>query len=262
MADDFQDAGSQTSGDPFDPVVLAGKYALGVLEGDELADARRRLLAEPDFAAHVDWWNNRLGTLAELAGKSPVSHNVWDVISARIDSLEDVGGPNVAELAKQPNRIPLGWSIGSALAGAAAAALALYVAVPGMRSDYSPRAIPPIATAQQPQLIAQLSDIENGRSIATRVNPESGQLTLKIAGFVPEDTATTATELWVVPAGGAPQSLGLIPGDGDFKRSLSDEEARILVEGATLAVTFESRDGAPHATPSTPILLAGSLTEV
>ncbi|WP_336987250.1 anti-sigma factor [Altererythrobacter aquiaggeris] len=266
MADDFQDADQESGGDPFDPVVFAGKYALGVLEGDELADARRRLLAEPDFATDVDWWNSRLAALAELAGEAPVPHKVWDAISARLDRLEDASGSNVADIAEPPSRFPFGWSVGSALAGAAAAALALYVAVPGMRSDYPPdyppRAEPPIATAQQPQLIAQLSDSENGRSLATRIDRDSGQITLKIRGLAPEDETTTATELWVVPVGGVPRSLGLIPGDGDFTRAISTQEAQVLIEGATLAVTFENAEGAPHEAPSTPILLAGPLTEV
>ncbi len=72
-----------------------------------------------------------------------------------------------------------------------------------------------------------------------------------------------ATRLvWVVPAGGVPQSLGLIPADGNFGRELTEAEAALLVEGALLAVTYEDSASAPHEAPTTTILLAGPLDEV
>ncbi len=238
---------------PEDTVILAGQFALGVLEGDDLASARRAMLADPTFAADVEWWENRLGTQAEHAGRMTPTDDVWSAIEARLET-----GGSVFDISEKRRSIPYAWSIGSALAGAAAASLALYILVPNLGvSD-----IQPVEQVQQSQLIAQLQDADTGRSLASRVDPNSNEISLRIAGLIPENAASTAAELWVVPKGGAPVSLGFIPGNGEFKRKLSQAEAKLLVEGATLAVTFEQRGEQTHEAPTTPILLAGALTRV
>ena len=66
----------------------------------------------------------------------------------------------------------------------------------------------------------------------------------------------------MVPAGGAPQSLGLIPATGNFERELTQAERAALVDGASLAVTYENATGAPHEAPTTDILVIGGLTSV
>ena len=81
-----------------------------------------------------------------------------------------------------------------------------------------------------------------------------------VAGLEAEPGKTP--ELWVIPAGGAPISLGAIPQQGNFARDLSVEESSLLAAGATLAVTFEDDTGERHETPTMPILLAGPLAEV
>ena len=45
-------------------VVLAGELALGVLEGDALAAARRRLIAEPAFAREVELWRDHFAAVS------------------------------------------------------------------------------------------------------------------------------------------------------------------------------------------------------
>ena len=139
---------------------------------------------------------------------------------------------------------------------AAAAALVLFLSTPAR----SPVAPPEIAAVAGDQLVAQLADAEANRSLASRIDPESGQLRLAIAGLEAEPGKTP--ELWVIPAGGAPISLGAIPQQGNFARDLSVEESSLLAAGATLAVTFEDDTGERHETPTMPILLAGPLAEV
>ena len=163
-----------------------------------------------------------------------------------------------AAMAPDRGRGPAGWSIAAALVGvsAAAAALVLFLSTPAT----SPVAPPEIAAVAGDQLVAQLADAEANRSLASRIDPESGQLRLAIAGLEAEPGKTP--ELWVIPAGGAPISLGAIPQQGNFARDLSVEESSLLAAGATLAVTFEDDTGERHETPTMPILLAGPLAEV
>lgn len=242
----------------FDPFLTAGELALGVLEGSDLAAARRLQLSDETFAGAVEWWEARLGAMGEGAQSALPSDAVWQGIVARIDAIDAQRDMQAASMAPVKGRGPAGWSIAAALVGvsAAAAALVLFLSTPAT----SPVAPPEIAAVAGDQLVAQLTDAEASRSLASRIDPESGQLRLAIAGLEAEPGKTP--ELWVIPAGGAPVSLGAIPQQGNFARDLSVEESSLLAAGATLAVTFEDDTGERHETPTMPILLAGPLAEV
>ena len=250
--------------DPGGPDMLAAEYALGVLEGADLGEARRRLLAEPDFAADAEWWQLRLAALAEDAGEAPVGEDVWRAIEARLDAQSGAGSSDtvvpLADPAPRRSGGPAGWSIATALAGigALAAAVALYVATP--QNAPPPLPEPSQSAPAANQLIAQAKGEDGTMRLAGVINPAGNTLSLKLVGFAPEPGS--APELWVVPEGGQPRSLGLIPKDGRFNRTLDAAEAGLLVEGATLAVTFEDDGSAPHSAPTTPILLAAPLDQV
>lgn len=247
-----------------DPFLLAGAYVLGVLEGEERLAAQRAQLSSEDFRAAADWWEGRLATMSEAAPGFAPSPETLAAIERRIDLIEATyGGGNaggeVSDLAPlQPAR-PAGWSIAAALAGAgmAAAAIALYVSTP---DPALPPSEPIVAQAPAPQLVAQLQDESGERRLVSRFDQQSRQLALSIEGLVADEGMVP--ELWVIPEGGDPVSLGFIPETGEFSRVLDRSEAELLRSGATVAVTFEEDTGVRHAAPSPPILLAGALDQV
>ena len=237
-----------------DPFIRAGEFALGVLEGEERAAALREALSNASFATAVRWWERRLGAMAERAGSAEPSPAVWRAIEAGVAGRGQTGEPAPFEA---PVRGPSGWSVALALSGfaAAAAALLLYLNTPsGVQKPPSP------AVPSSEQLIVQLSDGDSGRKFSARIDTARDQLFMTVSGL--EAAPGKAPELWVIPAGGNPTSLGAIPQSGDFQRGLSTRERRLLVEGAALAVTFEDRSDLRHAAPTMPILLAGPLDAV
>lgn len=90
-----------------DPFLLAGEYVLGTLEGEELSEARRLQLSSPDFASAVDWWEWKLGAIAEAAGSYQPSPDVWRGIVARLDAedLDNRDAPDVVSI-DQPTARP------------------------------------------------------------------------------------------------------------------------------------------------------------
>ena len=65
-----------------------------------------------------------------------------------------------------------------------------------------------------------------------------------------------ALELWAIPPGGAPRSLGVISASG-----ATVVRKREALEGAdTLAVTLEQPGGSPSGNPTGPVLYAGKFT--
>lgn len=243
-----------------DPFVLAGAYVLGALDGVELSTAKRMQLSDPEFRSAMEWWERRLGSMAEAAGEFSPSPDLLRGIEARIDRIEasDTYGDGAHANISPPKARPAGWSIASALAGAgmAAAAIAIYVSTPSTVQQPAPT----IAQAPAPQLVAQLQDDSTGRRLVGRYDSTSRRFALSIEGF--EAEAGKAPELWVIPEGGAPVSLGAIPETGTIQRELNTREAGLVREGSTIAVTFENDIGEPHQAPTPPILVAGLLDRI
>lgn len=254
-----------------DAMIRAGEYALGLLEGTELADARREFMAGGAFAHAVAWWERYFSGLSEQAGEVEPSPAVWPAVLARLQN-EGGGAVTLADTRNQSAGLS-GWRLGLAMAGVAAAAAIVALLFDGSDRSVVSRSVdpappiaeasaPPVAKPAGPQLIAQLSDAEGERSVAARIDPETGVLRVLVAGLEPEDAQVRSAELWVVPEGGQPLSLGLIPGDGRVERDLTVREKALLVAGATMAVTFEDREGAPHNAPTGDILVAAPLAEI
>ncbi len=241
---------------PEDDFLLAGELSLEVLDGESRAAARRRQLSDADFAAAVAWWDERLARMTEAVGEIAPSPDLLQGIHAAIDRAE---AGNTAPDTMVPSRSrPAPWSMALAALGTAmaAAALVLFLATPVA----SPVATPPGPAVSGAQLVAQLQDLESGRRLASVIDTDARRLAVRTAGL--DAGAGRIAELWVIPEGGSPRSLGAIPASGTFERGLSAEEAQLLGSGSSLAVTFEQDDGVRHQAPTMPILLVGPLDEV
>jgi len=238
--------------------VLAGEYALGVLEGAERSAAQRLVLSDRDFGELVRWWEHRLACMAEIARSVEVDPQVWPAIERRIVNPE---AQPIVSPALPARAVPglSGGRLAAALGAVAAAAAAItFIVISPQRVEQLPTEVP-IATSET-RLIAQLQSEDGSISLAGIVEPQAGTLSLNIAGLAPQ--SGSAPELWVVPADGVPRSLGEIPDSGTFSRGLSGEERALLVPGSALAVTYEESGTIPNTAPTTDILVVGALSEV
>ncbi|WP_157267540.1 anti-sigma factor [Azohydromonas aeria] len=221
---------------------LAAQYAAGTLRGP----ARRRfeslLAGHPALRAAVRAWERRLMPLSvALPPEEPPPH-VWDGIERRL-------WPREAAPAPLPWWQRLGlWRGVSALAGAAALALAVLV----VRPQASP---PPVIVVLQgaagtqagsPAFVASFAG--DGRSLVTRP-------------LLPVSVAQDRTlELWALPPQGAPRSLGLISPEGVTVLPRERLPAAVLGPGtAALAVSLEPTGGSPTGAPTGPVLYSGRL---
>lgn len=223
---------------------MAAQFALGVLEGEERAEAMRHALADPEFAAMVKEWQERLGPLCEDFAEVPPP-SVWPLIAAE---LEDA--PNTADLAAV--RI---WRATAALTTALAACLAgvIIFTTPVLKQVESAP-----ASAPAPVGIAQLAGAD-GTLLAARLDPLSGELNIR-AVALPE--SSLVPELWVIPGDGVPRSLGLISASGTTGVKLSGTLRPLVVDGAILAVSLETPQGAPHTAPSSTPIATGKISVI
>lgn len=219
---------------------LAGELALGVLEGEARAEALRLKLSDPGFAAAVEAWSARLEPLG--AGFAEVAApDVWSQIDRRLGAA----GASVRQL-----RFWRWTSVGS---GAVAATLAAFLVLRP--------APPPVEIVRTPQqvVVAQLDGGEQGAYLAASYDPADGQLRIR-AMRMPD--SRLAPELWVIPSDGVPRSLGMVAPSGMSRMTVPMPHRKMMHDGAVLAITMESRDGAPHDKPSSAPVAAGKISTI
>lgn len=235
-----------------DDRVLAGEYVLGVLDATERAAAQRRIVDETAFAQAVDWWERRLTPLVgEVAGVEP-SARLWPRISNLIGARSRSSAGLVAwTVAWSDVRV---WRGVAAGAVALAAACLVIVALPNPAPPSM--APPPVAVAPTPTQVAVIADpaTREARLVAT-LDPAHGQLVLTpVAMTVPKGRDL---ELWIIPQGGKPVSLGVIAAVAPTRMTTP---AGLQADGAftaTLAVTDEPPGGSPTGAPTGSIRAAG-----
>lgn len=214
-----------------DREALAAEYALGVLEGEELARARRLMDTDPGFVQQVDSWNAQLSPLGRLVAEAPPPTDLWARIEA---SITPVANDN----ARSMRRVRF-WQVSTGLSLAIAASLALFLVLR-----------PPVA----PQM-AVLAPLQGGQPVLVATLDPAGGLTIRPHGAiaVPSDRDL---ELWSLPKGATrPTSLGVLPASG---RQLT---AKLAAE-TQLLVSLEPRGGSPTGLPTGPVLYGGTLIAV
>lgn len=75
----------------------------------------------------------------------------------------------------------------------------------------------------------------------------------------PEVVPNKAYELWMLPEGGSPVSLGLLPLAGKRSVQVSEVQRSALLRTTTLAVSLEEPGGSSTGVPQGPVLFTATL---
>lgn len=223
---------------------LAAELALGILDGEERAAALRALMADPEFTpGQIEDWQRRLAPLYDEYTPVTPPDTLWAGITAQI---APASSPQTGALRQL--RV---WRAAAMIAGVAAASLALVLLFrPAPSSPSLPAPAAPVA-------IAQMTGAADGPVVLARFDPATGRLSLRASAVKP---GVLAPELWVIPPDGKPRSLGLIAANTDSQLPVEACLRAFMTEGATLAVTMEPVDGAPHAAPSSAPVASGKIS--
>lgn len=227
---------------------LAAEYALGVLEGDALARARSLAERDPSFRAEVARWTGRLAPLLEDVEPAAPPQDVWSRIEARIE--DGTGSGNIVALRR---RVTLWRGIAGASSAIAAGLAVLLLAGP----QQAPAPVAPTQVPAAPPLVAMLGSDQETKLVATW-DPSGRRLILAVAGEMASDPAHSH-ELWVIPAGGKPHSLGTMADRPQMHMRLAETIATLMRQGATIAISVEPRGGSPTGQPTGEVIAAGPL---
>ncbi len=244
--------------------LLAASHAVGTLRGG----ARRRFEAiareQPAVRAIALLWQGRLANMVEL--QTPVAPDpaVWVRIRNMIDAEHAAQAQAQAQAqrttstARNPTRVPTvlaGWRRSlwlwrsTTLAGALATVLAVVVGVDLKRQ---------LDTAPSVQYVAVLADDKAAPSMLVTFDPKNRQLVMQRVGNFRE-SPDKSLQLWALPPGAAPRSLGVLGNGPAIKLTAAASEVRAV---PTLAITLEPRGGVPAGSgPTGPVLFHGALIE-
>jgi anti-sigma-K factor RskA len=217
---------------------LAASYVLGTLP----RRARMRLahIARTDtvVASTIRAWEQRLSPFAEAAPPIQPSPQVWRLIAMRLGL--DTARPS--ERGRWWTRV--GFWRGFAVASfVAAVGLAVALLAPQPPSPDQPIVVVLAGQDARPALIATLAR-------------DSRVMTVKTVGAAPVP-ADRSLELWMLPEGAAPRSLGVLPRTGIGQVTLPALPDVALANVPALAVSLEQAGGSPTGAPQGPVLYTG-----
>lgn len=222
---------------------LAAQYALGVLRGG----ARRRLerMAADDAAVHaaIRGWQARLAGLAELQPAAMPVDKVWCGIESRL-GWKPAATPAVPWW-RRLWAAPAFWR-GAAASLAAVAALTVGLSLWLARQQDT---APPLAA------MAVLNDVDARPAVLVTWDRQARMLTVRRLDHLAL-TEHQVLQLWALPPGAKPQSLGLI----GQRREVRLPVPRASAAAPALAISIEPPGGSPNPDgPSGPVVFSGKV---
>ena len=214
---------------------LAAEYVLGTLHGPARRRFGRLMTDRADIRFAVWRWERHLNDLANGLTPHRPRRRVWKNIQRRIDSSQT--GPGILQR----------WrGLWVALPTAVAAA---WLAIVLLLTPAADR-------------VAVFAD-ENAATLwVISADLDTGMLQTD-AITVPELAADSSYELWVLPAEGPPQSLGLLPvSAGSTETRISPQLIAALTDAGRLAISLEPSGGSPTGQPTGPVVYVASLASL
>ncbi|MGB9098426.1 anti-sigma factor [Erwinia sp.] len=210
---------------------LAAEYALGTLRGPARQQFERRLQQESALQEEVSRWQTMLGHMDHSVQPVAPSAEVWQKILRNLP-------------AEKRARMPFRWHyLGWALAASFAGVLLLKI-------NQQPDSLQAVA-------VLNSSGSQQG-SWVVALNQAKGELTLQAvnASALP---ANQSFELWIIPPGQKPQSLGLVTPGSITRIALNTSR---LSDLPLLAISLEPQGGSPTGQPTGPVVFSGKVSPI
>jgi anti-sigma-K factor RskA len=212
---------------------LASEYALGTLRGPARRRFERWRASTPFVDERCRFWEERLMHLAkDLKPVQPPAH-VWTAIQQRLNFTSRQTGLR---------RIRSFGLAASVVLVVGVAALLYWRSVPSIQ-----------ATA-----VATISAKTGEHLWDLQVFGNADRLVARVAKL-PARPAGSDYELWALPKGAAPVSLGVLPAAGASSRTLTVMQKQALALSAQVAVSIEPLGGSPTGQPTGDVLYVAPL---
>ena len=212
---------------------LASEYVLGTLRGPARRRFERWRASTPFVDQRCRFWEERLMRLAkDLTPAQPPAH-VWPAIQRRLNLTT----PRPA--------------LRRMRSFALAASVLLVVGVAGLLYWRGIQTVRPTAvatiSAKSGEQVWQLEVFGNANRLVAH------------AAKLPARPAGSDFELWALPKGRAPVSLGVLPSEGATSRTLTAIQRQALASSSQVAVSIEPLGGSPTGQPTGDVIYVAPL---
>ena len=243
--------------------LLAGEYVLGVLDSNAHAQAQARIASDHGFAVQVAQWESRFAPWITRAEPVQPPAHVWPRIRT------ELGWSPVASAPSGLWNNAGFWRGATALAAAASVAAVVF----GLRGP-APMPVAPQVVIQQPQVqdpaqteeaaarpVTVLATDDGTTGWIASIDTRKGKV-MMVPVPRPADAGGKVDELWIIPEGQAPISLGFVSNEKAHSIDVPEAVRAALVAGSTLAVTLELQEGMPHAAPAGQVVAKGAIVTI
>jgi anti-sigma-K factor RskA len=223
--------------------LAAAEYVLGVLGPLERRQVEQRIIHDQPFAAEVQFWEERLGSLADAVEPVEPPERAW----RRIARALRVPDTTPRESLWQNLTFWRSFAIGSAALAALSLGALVFVEISPAPRESAPLLATLGASTGQPTFVAAVS---------------AGGTSMMVVPAALLTSDPRAMELWLIPSGDKPHSLGLLqPGRPVRVEVPRDLTGRINADAA-LAVSMEPPGGSPTGQPTGPVIASGKLVSL
>ncbi|MDN3646139.1 anti-sigma factor [Pontixanthobacter aestiaquae] len=227
---------------------LAAEYALRLLEGEELLQARGLMASDPAFAAEVAVWEEKLSHLQAAQPDLVPGPELWARIETEIAGRPVAGNDNVVSLQKRVRN----WQFASMFSAAAAIALAFF-AFPAI-----------LGTGEEPAqpdapLMANIPIADTPLRLAVTYLPEREEILVSASGLTADGVHDH--ELWLVADDGA-KTLGVVVPGAERRVAVDPALASLISDGSQMVLTREPLGGAPKGGEAGPVVAQGEFTQI
>ena len=245
-------AGPESNEPPSDNV-LAGEYVLGVLDAVQRRQLQARIETDRAFARQVEEWERQFAPLlADIAPVEPPSE-VWSAVCRRLGWSQ--GEPATSGF----------WQSLSFWRAATVLSTVIAIAAIAFTLERSARFAPQPVAQQQAEAgakpVTPLAHDDGTPGWLASVDAAHGTVLMVPVPSAP-DPQGRVPELWLIPAGKAPVSLGAVSITRSHTVAVPETARAALVAGSTLAITLEPATGIPHAAPSSAVIAKGTIQAV
>ncbi len=232
---------------------LAAEYALGTLKGGARRRFEAMLRQDPELRRAVAAWQDRLHPMALMSAPQEPPASVWEAISKR--TTAPAKAAVTARRATHATSSSAGlrfWRL-LGLSSTALAAVLAALLIAGGPAGVRPDTFPGAANSVLASHVSVVAD-DKGKAIMVATLSGDDQVRLRLLEK-PVLPAGRTLELWAVPAGGVPRSLGLLE---NAERQLRLPAGTRPAEAPVLAISIEPEGGSKNPNgPSGPVAYTG-----
>lgn len=247
-----------------DTDLLAAEYVLGLLDTAARREAQIRIDRVPAFGADVARWESRFSPWLESITPADVPATIWPRIRSTLWQHElPIRAAQPSQAVRQSLWQNLGFWRGLAAGGFAVAIASVAALLLTTRQLSAPFPVPlptPVVIAPAPiaaPMVVSLRQDDGSTAYTATVDPVHGTIVLvpiQLGG-----DQSLSPELWLIPAGDRPHSLGIIDRGKAMVVSIPATLRSAAGSDGLFAISLEPAGSQAHEAPTGPVVAKGNV---